>query len=268
MIIASPNIVLPDSFDNGNNPIFGYRNVVAVDNVVASSEYDAFPATNLANPATDLEWRAQTIGAHTIDVDTEGLGPVDYIGLARHNFATAGIAVKVQEDVGAGYVDITDVVLPGADDVMMFRVNRSARTTIRVCMAEGTVAPRLAVLYVGKLMVSQRRVYVGHTPITMGRDVVDVVGRSEVGDYLGRIILSESLSTQFSIQNITPSFYRENFDPMVKSVSRGNPCFFAWRPMDYREEVGYGWFTRTPRPVNQRSNGMMSVTLDFGAIAQ
>lgn len=269
MIIASPNIVLPDAWDNGNNPVFGYRNLVTTSNITVSSENADFPGVNLANPATDLLWKASSAAAQTITINTTGLGPIDYVGIARHNIADAGITASIKENVGSGLVAVPYTsVLPGDNQPLMFRLNRSARTQVQIVLSAGDAVPFVGVVYVGQLMVSQRRVYVGHTPINMGRSVKDVVGISEEGDYLGRIILSESQSTQFAIQNITPSFYRTHFVPFVKAVSLTTPCFFAWRPLDYPDEVGYGWFRSTPRPVNQRNNGMMSVTLEFGAISQ
>jgi hypothetical protein len=49
---------------------------------------------------------------------------------------------------------------------------------------------------------------------------------------------------------------------------KGTPFFFAWRPASYPRETGYVWLTGDPVPVNQRSNGMMSVGLDYdGTVA-
>ncbi len=60
-------------------------------------------------------------------------------------------------------------------------------------------------------------------------------------------------------------WYRETFDPLLQSA-RALPFFFAWRPQDYSDEVGYCWLTANARPVNQRNNGMMSITLPIAGI--
>ena len=112
----------------------------------------------------------------------------------------------------------------------------------------------------------QRRIYVGHTPIPYGRESRVTTGVSESGNFLGRIVLGESLETSVDLQNMTPAWYRAEMDPFI-AASKEAPFFFAWRPDSYPRETGYAWMTNNPKPSNQRSNGMMQISLSMGGIA-
>jgi hypothetical protein len=100
----------------------------------------------------------------------------------------------------------------------------------------------------------------------MGRTTRIVNGRSESGDYLGRIVLSDALATQVDLQNMTPAWFRDNMLPFLEAAV-SVPFFFAWRFNTYPGEVGYVWLTDDPKPVNQRPNGMMQVQLSMEGVS-
>lgn len=269
-VVFSPNLVLPNAGrngPNGNNPLIGYKNIVTLGGVTASSELSDFPATNVVNPATDLMWRASSADDVTFDVENSTNAMVNYVGIAGHNFGSAEIAVTIAGDDGSGFEDLTLPVIPGHNGPMLFRLpDTYGMETIRVSLVEGNAAPAMAVVYVGQLLVLQRRMYVGHTPINYGRSVDVINGISESGNYLGSIIVGEVRETQVELQNLTPDWYRAHLDPFI-AVGKTTPCFFAWRPQQYPDEVGYCWITNNPKPVNQRSNGMMAIAFDLRGVA-
>lgn len=256
-----------DASYNVNNPLICYDNIVTMSNVAASSENTDFPATNVANPATDLIWKGASAALITFTVSNDNTDDIDYVGIVGHNFASAGIAVKLQIDVGAGYVDHTSAQIPADDGPILFRLPVMLNVvSARIHMAAGSAAPQMAVVYVGRSMILQRRIYVGHTPINMGRSVAVVNGISETGNYLGAVIVGEVRETQFDMQNLTPAWVRSTLDPFI-AVCKSTPFFFAWRPSTYPDEVGYCWIINDPRPENQRSNGMMMVSMNLRGIA-
>jgi hypothetical protein len=91
--------------------------------------------------------------------------------------------------------------------------------------------------------------------------------RSESGNFLGRIVINEMTETSVSMQNLTPDWYRSQLDPFIRA-SKETPFFFAWRPGDYPNEVGYAWITDDPQPSNQRSNGMMQIDFQMRGIVR
>lgn len=260
---------------NGNNPIIGYENYVTTSNISSTTQETEHPTVNLANEATHLYWRA-VLGSPlddeyiTVITDTNEL--LDYVAIARHNLFTGLIPVSIegqQVQAGAWSEIVADVILPN-DGPAIFRFSEQSLHAVRIRMQSSMLAvpvpAEIGVVYVGKLLILQRRIYVGHTPITMGRQTKVVNGRSESGNFLGRIVLNESRATQVNLTNLIPSWYREYMDPFVEdSVER--PFFFAWRPLDYPYEVGYAWMTEDPKPSNQLSNGMMQVSFSLMGIS-
>ncbi len=268
VVISSSYVVSASASGGGtitaDNPLIGYDNTGTVS---TTTEDPDFPAINLTNPATHLRWAGLVSSPEAdeyITITNGEVQDIDYIAIARHNFFTAQIAVSVEYlDVSASpdtWVElIAPVILPN-DGPALFRFPRLAYAAVRLRMQPGSAAPTVAVVYCGQLLVIQRRLYVGHTPITMGRSVTFASPRSISGNFLGRIVLGRKVSTQVVLQNLTPDWYRTYFAPFVEAAEE-IPFFFAWRPSSYPNEVGYAWLTQDAIPKNQRTNGMMQVDL-------
>lgn len=274
MIIISSALVLSGSDDlQPNNPVIGWDNKVTISNIQSLTEQEGFPITNVANPITSPlgGWKGASItGDEEILITLDGLEDIDYVGIARHNLGSNQIPILVEgsTDGGSPFEELVGETYLLDDAPAIFRFVPQSLTDLRITLGLTTsqVAPEIAVIYVGKLLIVQRRLYVGHTPINFGRSENVVSGKTENGDFLGRIILSEQRSTEVALQNLTPSWYRSEMDPFIQA-SKDTPFFFAWRPFSYPYEVGFGWMTNNPQPVNQRPNGMMQIQLQMTGIA-
>lgn len=263
---------------NADSPVIGYDNLVVSSNVTATTENPDYPASNLANPATNLIWRSAAGSPSspeyiTVILDTPE--EVDYLAIARHNFGTNFTPVSVEglaEPDGSplDWFELVSDHLLSDNGPVIFRFTKQSLYAVRLKIHESQAAaptsPELAVMYVGELLVLQRRIYVGHTPITYGRELQVANHRSISGAFLGRIVLSSTRKTGVNLMNLTPSWYRTYFDPFVLAAQE-IPFFFAWRPGDYPLEVGFCWLTSDPRPSNQRGNGMMQVDLELEGVA-
>lgn len=269
MIVVSQNFVLNGQDDvertdtDLNNPVIGYDNIVSADTLTVTSEEFASPATNLLNFATNLFWEATSTAVQYLTITTNTSDDIDYVGLFGHNFNEAGIAVSLEEDTGSGWEEIVEAFQPGDSSPILLRFTPGPRVGLRVKLHTGDTAALLSVFYCGKLLVLERRIYVGHTPITFGRNPEVVNGVSDGGHFLGRIIVGETLSTNVELSNITPLWYRTKMDPFVQAAQE-MPFFFGWRPTKYPNEIGFSWLQNSPKPVNQRPNGMMRISLELG----
>jgi hypothetical protein len=267
MVVFQLGLVTPVGSDfTADSPLIGYENRVNTGNITATSAASGLPAINLANPATHLLWRSLVVNGTELIQVSSLTGLEDYFGVASHNFGTAGITVTLQgsTDGGATFTPIA-ALQPRDDSPIMFYFTAAAYTDFKLVLQAGAVAPQAAVVYVGSVLRLQRRIYVGHTPITLGRRVTSMIGRSQSGNFLGRIVIGEDRKTAVSLQNLTPGWYRQYFDPFV-IAAKENPFFFAWRPASYPLEVGYAWLNGDPTPTNQRANGMMQVDLDLSGV--
>jgi hypothetical protein len=271
VIVFSPNIVLSPSDPSPldlNAPVIGYQTLVTSTNVAASEASAAgFPVSNLGNVSTASIWRSANADLQYVTVTLNGEYEVDYLAIARHNFSSGEIPIAVEiqaEPLGAWSTLIPDQFLD-SNSARIFRFARGFPIAIRLKMFAGAAAPELAILYVGKLLVMQRRLYVGHSPITLSRRVQVVSGQSESGNYLGRIVTGSSLSTSASFSHLTPGWYRQNFEPFAKA-SETVPFFWAWRPQQYPREAGFAWRTGDITPSNQLANGMMQVEFEMAGV--
>lgn len=275
MIIISRNYVIVETADfSADNPVIGYENLVTVDNVTVDIEDPNHPAVNVANSSTALKWAGfQDYASQALQVFLNSSEEVDYLAIARHNLGSLQFPVTVEgateldSDGNPDWFELVQETLLPDDSPAIFRFAPQALLYIRLVMGIGLDAPEISVLYVGKLLILQRRIYVGHTPINYGRNTNVTTGRSESGQYLGRLITGEWRSNGVSIQNITPDWYREFMDPFVARANQDTPFFFAWRPETYPFEVGYCWLTGDARPVNQIANGMMQIELSLNGVS-
>lgn len=273
-VVISSALAATEAFqDNENSPLIGYQNLATAANLSSTTAAANRPVTNLANPSTFLKWTGLAASPgedEYITADVQSTEDMDYVGIARHNFGSAQIPVSVEglSDADASpqvWEELVSETLLADDGPAIFRFTAQALAKIRLRLQPGTQAPTLAALYTGKLLVMQRNVYVGHTPITLGRRRDTVNRRSESGNFMGRIVRSEWTQTDVAFANLTPAWYRANFDPFVEE-SAETPFFWAWRPGDYPDEVGYAWLTDDPVPENSLPNGMMSVRLQMRGI--
>lgn len=266
-VVVSTNFTLVTGNENPNSPIIGIDQRVTTGNIAATDAAAGYPATNLANPATLERWVANSIGVKYLTCTLTGSKPVNYIGLAAHNFGTAGIAISVEVNTGSGYTEIVEPFLVPDDRPMLIRFTENNYTGVRVKLASGSDVAQCAVMNVGKYLPLQRNLYVGHTPINLNRNRNVITGMSEAANFLGRITTGRTASTGISLQNLTPGWYRTYMDPFLEQAET-KPFFFAWRPQGYPREVGFCWITGNPTPKNQRPNGMMQIDLSLGGLVQ
>lgn len=269
-IILSRDIVLTDtSTEDPNAGHIGYQTLLERSNTVADYAEQFFPIENVANPATNLFWRSTSLGVQYITVSAGLNAGIDYVGFANHNFGSGGIAYQIEgSDDGDVWEPISDEMIPDSDAPHVQVFPLAVYTLYRIKLTpSSTIVPRCSVIYLGKMLVLQRRTYVGHTPITMGRETTISNNRSETGQFLGRVVRREYLQTGVKLKNLTPEWYRSYFDDFVEAA-RTTPFFWAWRPVDYPTEVGYCWAKDDIVPENQRANGMMSVSFKMQGIGK
>lgn len=235
---------------------FGYKTILTEDNITVTSQVAGFPGISLANPLTAERWKPSALPA-TATIDAGEAVDVDYIGLASHTFGRDSTTLTVQYSTdGITWTDI-DTKAPGDNKAIMFIFDKITARYWRLSLA-GTAVPSLGVMYIGELLVSQRKIYGGHTPITMGRKTRVIRNKTEGGQFAGISQIREGVRTSVALRHLTAAWYRSEFEPFVLS-SRARPFFFAWRAEDYPDEVGYVWTIADIIPVNMGIRDLMEV---------
>jgi Concanavalin A-like lectin/glucanases superfamily len=135
-LVISSSLVLSAEEDAlpAGTPLIGWHDIVTTGNISATTETTGFPVTNLANPSTNLMWIGSTIAHEYLTVNTVSYGDeIDYMGIARHNFGSAGIPVTLQGGVANSYQKIM-LHMDGVDGSSTFtdsNVGGSAHTWTR-----------------------------------------------------------------------------------------------------------------------------------------
>lgn len=257
---------------HADSPLLGWHTVVTASNVAATSEDADYPASNLANPATHLKWTAGETSPTTqyVTVTTGYADDIDYVGIARHNLGSEGLTVSVQGFQDPSWVELIEQRILADDGPTIFRFTPGVYSQVRLVIegideSSPPALPSIAVLFVGKLIVMERRIWVGHTPLDHARKTRVVNSRSESGNYLGSVVLSQHAESSAMFQLIDPDWYRENLDEFL-SEGKGTTFFFAWRPTTYPNEVGYAWLTNDPMPKPVTPSHLLEVELQMQGI--
>lgn len=269
-IVISSALVVADSSDglSLNHPVIGWHNVVTSTTIVATNEDANYPASNLANPATHLEWRSDNDGDQYLTITTNEVDPIDYLAVAGHNFFSEEIPTSVEGFIGGVWTEIVEEVMAPDDGPIIYRCEAQSLSQIRLKMqvVSDIHLPRAAVVYVGKLLVVERKIYVGHTPLPDGIKSSVVNGRSESGKFLGRIELGEWRESTIPLSLLSPDWFRTYMRPFLRS-GKNLPFFFAWRPEDYPFETGYAFLMEDPMPTPVGPNNLIAFDIKVGGVA-
>lgn len=269
-LILTPAFVLstPDQFSDATTPVLGWLNFLTVAGTSADHEEDFFPAVNMANPATNLMWKSDSTDVQYVTFLLNEEEPIDYVGIARHNFGSDGVVVEIEVRLfdGGDWSNMVEGFVVANDAPILVRFLPTTVNALRLKLTPLDSPPEIAVVHVGRMLVMPIGIPAGHTPLIDGRTTRTATGNSEAGDYLGSIVLSQKLSTSVSFQYLQDSWYRANLRPLVKE-GRGTPFFYSGFPNSHPEEAGYAWLTSDPRPSFIEAN-WVNITLEIGGIVE
>jgi hypothetical protein len=240
----------------------GIDNIVRGGTVTASSAVAGFPASAAANPLTYEFWRPETLPA-TWKVDAGSAKEVDYVGVASHNLAE-GDTVTVEYSLDDSTWEEVISHSPTTNAPIMFLFVPITARYWRLNIS-GT-SPSIGVIYIGKALEMQRACFAGLSPINFSRDSIIRPNRSEGGQWLGRSLIREGSSMSVSFRHLDYDWYADNFDPFVEQA-REYPFFFAWRPDDYPETVGYVWTSQDITPSTMGIRNLLEVGFDMQGLA-
>lgn len=265
-VVISSSFVLTQSDEfpiTEDHPIIGWHNIVTPVNISGDTEEAGYPASNLANPATHLEWRAEDDSEQYLTVTTGYVDGIDYVAIAKHNLSSAEIPVSVgyfDTSSPPVWIELVEEVMLSDDGPVIFRFTLQSRDVVKIKFGTGSAPARAAVVYVGTLLTLERKIYVGHTPMPHGRKNEVLNGMSETGNFLGRIVLGSWRESTIPLSLISPEWYREYMDPFL-AVAVSTPFFFAWRPQAYPLEAGFSYLIEDPMPTPQGPSNRIAFDL-------
>lgn len=242
----------------------GYQTICNSSNVVASSEAAGFPAEDATTVFTNEYWRPATLPATwTCDAGT-GVD-TDYIGIAAHTLGSSQCSLTIEYSTDNSTWTQLNSFLPSDNKAIMLLYGTITARWWRFTL-NGTVAPRMGIIYIGQALQMQRPIYGGHAPITLTRSTTIYNQISEAGQFMARSITRQGNGTTFAWKNLKAAWYREYFDPFVLAARR-TPFFIAWRPDRFPEEVGFCWTSGDIAPSNMGIKDFMEVSMSVAGIS-
>lgn len=242
---------------NLNHPRIAWRRAGGA--VTASSSADGFAAVNAGTPRTDTAWRP-TGATGTWTITPASSDGVSYLGVAGHDFGTQAATVKVQVDIGAGFVDVPGCeVSPDDNEPLLFLFEARDCDAVRLSITAADAPPTVAVIAAGLVSEWPRfATWIG-TPITESEQISFANNSSDTGNWLGRTKTADGLSFDVQIDNL-PESYRQGEFKEFKAHANGDVAtfFVATRPYDYPDEVSYAWVTDTLRMSREIPNRRVS----------
>ena len=143
-LILSSALVLAATVDglSLDHPVVGWHNVVTAAGIVADSAEANYPASNLANPATHLEWRAGQAGNQYLTITTGEVDPIDYVAVARHNWGSGEIPVSIEGFISGVWTEIVEETMLADDGPALWRFTGQSLSQIRIRLqaSAGSVA--------------------------------------------------------------------------------------------------------------------------------
>lgn len=260
--------IAADSDIEAGNPILAWHNVVAASTIVADEETATDPGIHLANPNTSLYWSGETASEQYLTITIPSGVEPNYVGIERHNYGTAQIAVSIEAlaPESETWVEVVEEFLPGDDSTLLLRFTGQPAEKIRIRMQAGSEAPSAAVVYCGVAVRMPQGVEIGYAPLNLAIRTRVSTGTSESGNFLSRTVLGVHAESPADFSKVSASWYRANIIPFTK-FARENPFFFAWEPATYPTDVGFAWLTADPIPTLPDESGMMAFSLPMRATA-
>lgn len=199
----------------------------------------------------------------------------DYCGIAGHTLTETGNDVELQywDGLSPGSWVSLGSVIPGSETgnkTIMFLFDSVSSAIWRLIVDGGTTTtmPVLGAVSIGTSLVLERKIYGGHTPITLAKNTVIRPQISEGGQFLGRSIIREGASTTIALNNLSAPWVRSDFFPFMESA-RTYPFFFSWRATAaYADEVAYCWTKQDIRVTNNGQANLMDTSFSVDAIVE
>ena len=242
----------------------GHQSYTRTGTVTASSAAVDFPADAPLNELTYEFWRPTALPA-TWDLDVGSEVDVNYFGIAAHTLGSSGCTISIQSSEDNTTWDVIDTLTPTDNSPIMFLFESVTAQYYRLAIA-GSSIPSIGVIYIGTVLEMLRPCYAGLTPISLSRDSVIRPNRSEGGQWLGRSVIRSGSSMSVNYSNLENGWTRSTFRDFINDAVI-YPFFFAWRPDNYPEDVGYVWVSEDIKPSNSGTRDLMNVSIQMSGLS-
>lgn len=242
----------------------GHQTYTRTGTASASTSAVDFPADAPLNEMTYEFWRPTAIPA-TWTLDAGASVSANYFGIAAHTLGSSGTTITIQSSPDNSTWTTIDSITPTDDSPIMFLFASVTARYYRLSITGSTI-PSVGVIYVGTVLEMLRPCYGGLVPISLSRDTVIRPNRSEGGQWLGRSVIRSGSSMSVDYKNLDNAWVRTDFRDFINDAVI-HPFFFAWRPDNYPDDVGYVWVSDDIKPNNMGVNSLMQVSFNMTGLS-
>lgn len=246
-----------------NHSRIGHQTYTRTGTATASTAQTGFPASAPLNSLTYEFWRPSAMPA-TWTLNAGSSVSVNYIGIAAHTLGSSNCDVLIQSSNDNLTWTTIDSISPDNDSPIMFLFQGISAQYFRLNITGSIFS--IGVIYVGSTLDMIRPCYGGLTPISLSRDTVIRPTRSEGGQWLGRTVIRSGSSMKIGYTNLDNNWVRTSFRNFINDAVT-YPFFFAWRPDNYPEDIGYVWVSDDIKPANMGRNSLMQVSFDMQGLS-
>lgn len=184
---------------------------------------------------------------------------ITHVGVAAHNLGSTGNSLVVESFDGSSWFELVTITA-AHDQSVIFSVPSTTTTGLRI-KAQGNET-ELGIVYIGEPLQMERPIYQGHTPGRFSDNNTLIVKNTGGGQYAGNQLRRAGRSTNISLENLTPQWVRNKFEPFRQHYNKGGRFFYSWRPDKFSDEVAYARGSGTITPTNAGPRDLMSLSFD------
>lgn len=266
-IISSSLVILPAGAEGSGR--IGWHNLFIESGatVNASSEVSGFEALNAVDWKQYDWWKPSTTGAHWVKVTLSSAQTADYMAVFGHNLHQVGGAVKAQYSTdGSTWTDASSEVIPGTARTLYFDFDPVSAKYWRCLVTTSTGQSLIAGVMIGESLKFERDLTTGFAPAHLSPMTESKTPMSEGGVNLGASIIREGIKGSISLSNLTGTWVREEWVPLITHLNLGRPAVFCWDTVRYNDEAVLIWKDRQIASPSYSSPNYMNASLSFEGV--
>lgn len=262
----------------------GYQNVITL--ATATNAMPGFIALATLTPQTFERWMPSASPATITFTFPERA--INYIGIGAHTLSLAdSVELEILKDgswipqpltlSGSKSASLildfinqqysVEGTISDSDDAHLILLTPTFCQGFRLIITYSGTEPSIAYVSAGNVLEMERPFYRGHTPAQLTADIVSRPNVSEGGEWLGRSLIRQGRSTSMQWNNLSPQWYRNNFDQFRIHAQSGT-FFVAWNPGQYGTDVLYAHTDDDIRPTHAGFRDKLSVSMNVKGYLQ
>lgn len=235
------SVVLSSSISSGNRCRLAYDNILESGTVTASSENASYPVENCYNWLVVDSYKPAATGTHYITCVLDAPYTCDYFAFYGHTVHLTGGTLQLQyKDEDDVWQNASDVITPTNSAPRVITFTEKTATEWRVKLVTGDTIPLIAVLSIGKSVLTPYGVYLGYSDPKFSRANKFINSVSEGGNFLGRSIYARGFAGQLILQYASRTFINDYWMDFVLHAEQ-KPFFYVWNTDDYPNDAAYCW---------------------------